>query len=159
MKRLNSDKWNEHKKHHPRLYRIWTDMLRRCLKKSRREYKNYGGTGVSVYQEWKDDFDVFCNWAINNGYSDNLTLDRIDPFGNYVPNNCRWITIQEQQRNRKHHLEFLISGELKRAWECESIAGIPALTIRQRIARGWTPERAVSEKIHKEFSHKRSEQK
>jgi hypothetical protein len=121
---------------------------------SRHEYKNYGGAGIAVCSEWESDFNIFYRWAINNGYSDNLTIDRIDPFGNYEPNNCRWITNGEQQRNRKHHTDIYINGELKRTWECESIAGIPSNIIRQRISRGWPPERAVSESIHKQFSHK-----
>jgi hypothetical protein len=155
MKILNSEQWDGHKKPHHRLYRIWTDMLRRCLKESRHEYKNYGEMGIFVCLEWENDFKTFYNWAINNGYSENLTIDRIDPFGNYEPSNCRWITNKEQQRNRKHHVSIYFNGEFKRAWECELIAGVPANIIRQRIACGWTPERVVTEGVHREFSHKR----
>jgi hypothetical protein len=158
MGNLNMKRWKSYKKNHHRLYRIWTDMLRRCLKESRHEYKNYGGMGIIVCPEWKSEFIAFYNWAINNGYSDNLTIDRIDPFGNYDPENCRWITNKEQQRNRKYHADIYINGELKRIWECESIAGVPDTVIRQRIARGWAPERAVYEAIHKEFSHKKAVQ-
>jgi hypothetical protein len=153
MKELDEKRWQNHKKHHPRLYRIWTDMRRRCLKENRPEYKNYGAQGIKVCQDWDSDFIAFHNWAMNNGYSDNLTIDRINPFGDYEPSNCRWITNQEPQRNRKRHVTVFINGESKRLWEMEALSGIPVKVIRQRIISGWSPERAVSEAIHKEFSH------
>jgi translation initiation factor 1 (eIF-1/SUI1) len=153
MKTLNKKKWSDWEKHHPRLYRIWTDMCRRCLKASRHEYKNYGGLGISVCQDWIDSFKAFSEWALKNGYSDELTIDRINPYGNYEPSNCRWITIQDQQRNRKNHVIIIVEGIAKKAWEWEEITGISAEVIRQRIASGWNPKRAVSEKIHIEFSH------
>jgi hypothetical protein len=128
-------------------------MRRRCLKENRPEYKNYGAQGIKVCQDWDNDFIAFYNWAMNNGYSDNLTIDRINPFGNYEPGNCRWITNQEQQRNRKHHIIIFVNGKSKKLWELESESGIPSEVIRQRIVLGWNPERAISEPIHKEFSH------
>jgi hypothetical protein len=153
MKKSNERRWQNHKKHHPRLYRIWTDIRRRCLKESRPEYKNYGAKGIKMCPDWDGDFITFYKWAINNGYSDNLTIDRINPFGDYEPNNCRWITNQEQQRNRKYHVIITVDGVSKKAWEWEAETGIPAEIIRQRIISGWSPERAVFEAIHKEFSH------
>jgi hypothetical protein len=139
MKGLNENRWQNHKKHHHRLYRIWTDMRRRCLKENRPEYKNYGAQGIKVCQDWDNDFVSFHNWAMSNGYSDNLTIDRINPFGDYEPTNCRWITNQEQQRNRKHHVTVFINGESKKLWELEALSGIPVKVIRQRIISGWSP--------------------
>lgn len=84
-----------------RLYRIYYKMKERCYRPKNDNYKYYGGLGVIICDEWLNDFKRFAEWALSNGYSDNLTIDRIDPSGNYEPSNCRWITIQEQQRNRR----------------------------------------------------------
>jgi hypothetical protein len=75
-----------------RLYRIWQDMKGRCYNKKLPCYKNYGGKNIFVCDEWLKDFYNFYNWAINNGYKENLTIDRINPNGNYNPLNCQWIT-------------------------------------------------------------------
>lgn len=80
-------------------------MRGRCECEYRREYKYYGAKGVSVCDEWQD-FGAFRRWALDNGYDENAergeyTIDRIDPFGNYEPNNCRWITIEEQASNKR----------------------------------------------------------
>lgn len=88
----------------PRLYRIWTGMKTRCSNPNRKEYKNYGGRGIKVCKKWLT-YKNFYNWAIRNGYKDNLTIDRIDNDGNYEPKNCRWITIQEQQKNKKRKIK------------------------------------------------------
>lgn len=87
-----------HSKH--RLYTTWSNMKTRCLNPRNRAYKWYGARGIAICEEWYD-FMNFYHWAIDNGYSDNLTIDRIDPDGNYEPTNCRWVTIEEQQGNRR----------------------------------------------------------
>lgn len=89
-----------------RLHRIWCHMKDRCYNQNCKAYKWYGKLGVSVCSEWVNDFPKFREWAISNGYRDDLTIDRINPFGNYEPINCRWISLCEQATNkRKHYLE------------------------------------------------------
>lgn len=82
-----------------RIYHIWQGMRYRCYTKTCSTYKNYGAKGIIVCDEWKYNFQPFYNWALNNGYRDDLTIDRIDPKGNYEPNNCRWATYAEQHQN------------------------------------------------------------
>ena len=84
-----------------RLYSIWIDMKKRCNNTKNKEYKNYGGRGIKVCQEWASEYMAFHEWAINNGYSKELTLDRIDVNKDYGPENCKWSTWLEQGRNKR----------------------------------------------------------
>lgn len=84
-----------------RLYHIWKAMKQRCYYPKHKDYHNYGGRGIVVCDEWKDDFKVFYEWAITHGYREDLTIDRIEVNGNYEPNNCRWATWQDQRLNQR----------------------------------------------------------
>ena len=91
----------KYKKFNERLYRIWAGIKTRCFNEKKKEYKNYGGRGIKICDEWLE-YKNFYIWAMTNGYKDNLTIERIDVNGNYEPNNCTWITIQEQQKNKRN---------------------------------------------------------
>lgn len=78
-----------------RLYRTWCSMKLRCHNENSKAYRWYGKRGISVCEEWRNSFEVFCKWALSHGYTDELTIDRIDTNGNYEPSNCQWITMSE----------------------------------------------------------------
>ena len=84
-----------------RLYTVWANIKRRTLNSKNKHYNDYGGRGITICDEWKNDFMPFYNWAMLNGYEENkgLSIDRIDNDGNYEPNNCRWTTKTIQSRN------------------------------------------------------------
>lgn len=84
-----------------RVYNSWRAMRARCNNENNNRYHLYGGRGISVCDEWNDSFDKFREWALSNGYADNLTIDRIDPDGNYCPENCRWIPPEMQSSTRR----------------------------------------------------------
>lgn len=112
---LHTEKTKEifikHGKTNTRLYKIWKNMRQRCYKKYNKYYKDYGGRGIKLCDEWLNDFMSFYNWSMNNGYDDTLTIDRIDVDGNYEPSNCRWATRKQQARNRRNNLNYTINGE------------------------------------------------
>ena len=75
------------------------------------DYKNYGARGIKICDEWKNDFKAFYDWAMSNGYADNLTIDRIDVNGNYEPSNCRWVTKEIQNKNTRRNINITYNGK------------------------------------------------
>jgi len=93
-----------------RPYRIWTGMKSRCFNTNHEKYNDYGGRGVTVCQEWKNSFADFYSWATENGYKDDLAIDRIDNDGSYEPSNCRWVSWRENNSNRRNNNEYVGVG-------------------------------------------------
>lgn len=92
---------NRYRNTHSKLSKLYKDMMSRCYNKKRLCYDNYGGRGIAVCEEWRTDSNVFCEWALVNGYEEGLTIDRIDNDKGYAPDNCRWTTVTEQNRNKR----------------------------------------------------------
>lgn len=127
-----------------RLYGIWTKMRYRCSKPYRPEYPRYGGRGISVCKEWnnlENGFSNFVSWAMSNGYSDELTLDRINNDGDYEPNNCRWADWKTQQRNRRNSRYVTYKGETLHLNTMAEKYNLPTDIVRHRYDHGWDLER------------------
>lgn len=134
-----------------RLYNEWQNMKARCYRKSTKQFYNYGGRGIVVCDEWKNSYEKFRDWALANGYNNNLTLDRINVDGNYEPDNCRWITNKDQQNNRRDNRLLTCDGETKTMAEWSEITGIKTRVISNRIDRnGWSVEEAIKLPIYSE---------
>jgi hypothetical protein len=116
----NVSKNHKHKMSGTRIYQIWQGMKARCYNKNNARWQRYGGRGITVCSEWKNNFQAFYDWAIASGYQDGLTIDRIDNNGNYCPENCRWATQQEQARNRRTNIDITIGNSTRTLTEwCE----------------------------------------
>ncbi len=143
QKELTSKRTKIHGKRHTKLYYVWRGIKTRCYNKHSKKYDVYGWRGIAVCDEWRNDFMNFYDWAINNGYKDGLTIDRIDVDGNYEPSNCRWATQKQQQRNRRNNRKVTINGETHCLTEWCEILGINNKTVYSRISRNWSIERAL----------------
>ena len=132
---INVSKNHKHKQSRTRLYNIWQNMKGRCYNEHDARYFRYGGRGIRVCDEWRSDFSAFYNWALNNGYDESLTIDRIDNDGNYCPNNCRWSTVQEQSLNRSTNVLIKIGNATKAISEWCKIFQLKESTIRARYDR------------------------
>lgn len=127
-----------------KLYSIWHGMKCRCNTRSSGSFERYGAKGVTVCSEWNNDFTVFYNWAISNGYSNGLTIDRIDYNGIYEPSNCRWISAAEQANNRSTNVRINHNGEEHTLSEWGRILGINRQTLYSRKRKGWSDEKILS---------------
>jgi hypothetical protein len=107
---------SQHGYHGTRIHRIWSAMKRRCQNKNQIAYPQYSGRGITVCDNWQQ-FTSFLEWALSHGYTDGLTLDRLDSNGNYEPSNCRWASYQEQGKNRRNAITVTAFGETKHLTE------------------------------------------
>jgi hypothetical protein len=135
-----------HKKSHTRLYQIWENIKQRCLNKNFKRYDNYGGRGIEICEEWLK-FINFNNWAINNGYEETLTIDRIDNMDNYCPSNCRWITNFEQQSNTRRTVKLTYMGETHHISEWARIINTSRSNILYRIKANKPIDQILSSRL------------
>lgn len=124
-----------------RLFRIYRKMKDRCLNPNSNRYKIYGGRGIKICEEWLNDFIVFRDWSLSHGYTDDLSIDRIDSNGNYEPSNCRWVTSKQQARNIKTNLFVNYKGKQITLAEAAELTGINYGSLWDRYLRGDRGER------------------
>ena len=129
-----------------RLYSIWSGMKQRCNNPNAPNFPRYGGRGITICDEWSD-YTAFREWALSNGYADNLTIDRIDNDKGYSPDNCRWATKAQQVINRAPYTQpnhkkklYTINGVTRTAQEWSEIIGISQNAFYKRILKGWSDE-------------------
>lgn len=131
-----------------RLNNIWLGMKNRCLNSKSVSYRHYGGRGITICEEWLD-FIVFKDWALSNGYQENLTLDRIDVNQNYCPENCKWSNRIDQTINKRCVEQVYIEafGEKKHiiAWVHDPRCKVSKPALEYRISAGWESERAITQ--------------
>jgi hypothetical protein len=139
----------KHGKVHSRLYGVWSSMKARCYNPNQKSFHNYGGRGIAVCDEWRDDFGAFQEWALANGYDEHAeygkcTIDRIDVDGDYEPSNCRWVDNVVQGNNTRACRYITIGGVTKTAkqWAVEN--GINPETAYTRLGNGWDEVDAVT---------------
>ena len=128
------------KAEHPRLFRIWMDMKGRCDCDSSIQAFDYGFRGIRICDEWYD-FSKFVEWSLDNGYSDGLSIDRIDNDGHYCPENCRWVTQKIQANNTRRTIYLEYKGKRQSIGMWAEELGVPYTTIYSRHVSGWSAER------------------
>lgn len=139
-----------HGKGEHRLYRIYHHMKERCINPKNDSYDNYGGRGIEVCDEWRDDFMEFYNWALANGYEETLTIDRIDNNGNYEPGNCRWVNQKVQQNNRRMNRVLQHNGQSMTSTQWAEHLNISYKTLERRINHlGWPTGKALTKPLRK----------
>lgn len=144
MRNSRSVRATKHKMSGSRIERIWSGMISRCYNKSSTSYRKYGALGIRVCDSWRYSASDFISWAIDNGYDDSLSLDRIDSKGNYSPENGRWVTQKAQCNNKSNNRVLEINGLKMTVSQWADKMGVPETLIRNRIDRlGWDVERSV----------------
>jgi hypothetical protein len=134
-----------------RIQNIFLHMKDRCYNPNFRDFKNYGGRGITICEEWQTPHSwkggrAFRKWALENGYADNLTLDRIDVNKGYSPENCRWVSMKEQQNNKRNNRLITYNGKTQTiALWCEEL-NLPFSTVKNRLNRKLPAEKVLSKK-------------
>lgn len=141
-----------------RLYKIYTGIKERCYNKNSKKYKNYGGRGIIICEEWLK-YKSFYEWAKSNGYKENLTIDRIDVNGNYEPQNCRWATMKEQANNKRNNFYIMYENQKYTLQELADKYKINRTTLKCRLERGIPIKIALCSNLPKEYrKHKKYEE-
>ena len=133
-----------HGMYNTREFKIWQSMKNRCYNTNDPIYKNYGAKGISVCDRWKNSFKNFIE---DMGLSNGLSIDRINVFGNYEPNNCRWANAKTQARNRTNNNVYTYKGKTLCVSEWCEILNMPTSTFNNRVIRGWDIEKIINTPI------------
>lgn len=115
-----------------KIYQVWQGIKARCYNPNNNSYKNYGGRGIRLCDDWKSDFQVFYDWAVSNGYKEGLSIERLDVNGNYCPDNCSWIPMSDQAKNTRANVFIEHGGERETLSEWNRVYGLPLNTVSQR---------------------------
>ncbi|GHV06419.1 hypothetical protein FACS1894217_05060 [Clostridia bacterium] len=126
-----------------RLYKIYVNMKSRCYNPKSTRFYSWGGKGITICNDWLEDFKKFYDWSMQNGYSEDLTIDRIDSDKGYSPENCRWVTVKEQSNNTCKNHQYTFNGETLNSCEIAAKYNLKRTTFEERIRRGWSLERAL----------------
>jgi len=145
QREVTSARTKTHGQSKTKLHHIWRGMRERCNNPQRKEYPNYGGRGITIDPAWED-FEVFRSWALSNGYSPELDIDRIDNDGPYSPGNCRWVTRKVNLRNTRMNKMLTAFGETKSLpdWADDERCLVSKKTLDSRNRLGWKDEDAIS---------------
>lgn len=127
-----------------RLYQTWKNMRRRCNDPNNKRYAQYGGRGITICPEWSE-YINFRTWALENGYSDNLTIDRKDVDGNYCPKNCRWADAETQANNVSRNRIIEYNGESMTMSQLAKRLNLTYSALQHRIERGWSIDRIAQQ--------------
>lgn len=126
------DRRYKHGMSHTKLDFTYCNMIRRCYNPKSQYYIYYGARGIGVCDEWRNDRKTFFEWALNNGYNDTLTIDRIDNNKGYSPSNCRWVSQSIQNENTRKSIRLLYSGKWRTIGDIMRIENIPYITAYMR---------------------------
>lgn len=127
-----------HGRSNSRIYRAWQHMKQRCYNSNYSGYKNWGGRGITICDEWLNDFQAFYDWSMNNGYKENLTIDRIDNNKCYSPDNCSWVDQKTQQNNRRNNICLTYNNKTQTISKWSEELNINKQTIYTRHKKGYT---------------------
>ena len=139
-----------------KLYGVWSKMKDRCLNHASKDYRHYGGRGISIFYGWMK-YENFHKWAHDNGYAEHLTIERIRNNGDYEPANCRWATRKEQSRNKDNNKIITFKGQAMTVIQWAEKLSIKRFTLYARFNNGWSVERALTTPTRK-LTHKEASQ-
>lgn len=133
----------KHGKRKTRLYGIWANIKTRCYNAHDPHFDRYYKRGIKVCDEWLNDFEAFYDWSMNNGYKDTLTIDRINNDGNYEPSNCRWVSVKEQNQNKRNVILLTFENKTMSATAWSKSLRLGKNTVLARYHKGWSVEECL----------------
>ena len=136
-----------------KLYKTYSKIKDRCFNKNCKHYDNYGGRGITMCEEWRNNYQLFYNWAIANGYKEGLSIDRINNNGNYEPSNCRFATSTVQNNNKRSNFYITYNGKTQTAKQWADELGIKYTTLKSRLViLKWSVEKALTTPVNNDYT-------